>query len=48
MIQNVHHASRGQASDEPSARLKMYGRKPQMKKVVNTSALSTPWIETLW
>ena len=47
MIQNVHHASRGQASGAPSARLKMNGRNPQMKNVVNTRAFSTPCIDTL-
>jgi hypothetical protein len=44
MSQKVNQASRGAASGVPSASTVMNGRKPQMKKVVHTSALSTPWM----
>jgi hypothetical protein len=48
MIQKVTQPSRTLANGASSERLKTNGKKPQMKKVVNTSALRTPWIERLW
>ena len=48
MSQKVTQPRRGLASGAWSERLKMNGRKPQMKNVVNTSTLRTPCIVTLW
>ncbi len=48
MTQNVTQPSRALASGACSDRLSTKGTKPQMKNVVNTSALRTPWIERLW
>ncbi len=48
MTQKVTQPRRALASGACSDRLKMKGRKPQMKNVVNTRTLSTPCIVTLW
>ena len=48
MSQNVTHPSRALARGIARARVAIQGTKPQMKNVVHTRTLRTPWSVTLW